>query len=395
MKIALIYDVIYPDVMGGGQRRVWELATRLVNRGHEVTMFGMKHWEGNDIIYREGVRLWGVCPDQELYVNGRRSIKEAIYFAWKLLPPLLRSKFDVIDIVNFPYFPCFSAKITSLIKRTPLVITWYEVWGDYWYEYLGRKGVFGKIVERMAVKLPHRMITETEKTKEVLVSWGYKPHKMYIIPSGVSLKEINEAPYPTDDNGRADVIYVGRLIEYKGIHTIVESIAYLKGKHKEVTASIVGDGSERENLEVLAKELCVEDRIRFYGKIKENNEVISLMKGSKIFIYAAAPLGGWALTPVEANACGLPVISTRSGVLGNIDRNEVVIDGYNGFLVDRQSPELVAEKISLILENHKLREELIRNALSFAQNLDWDNQTDAVEKVYRELVENRRSKGRH
>src|SRR4030042_2040565 len=85
MRIAYVYDVIYPYVTGGAQKRTWELGKRLAQRGHEVTIFGMKHWEGEDIICKEGVRVWGVCPPQELFVNGRRSIKEAIYFGKKLL----------------------------------------------------------------------------------------------------------------------------------------------------------------------------------------------------------------------------------------------------------------------------------------------------------------------
>ncbi len=390
MKIAYIFDLIYPYSKGGVERRTWELAKWHVQRGHKVTIFGMKQWEGEDIIYKEGVRLWGVFPPRQLYVNNRRSIKAAIYFAWKLLPPLLKERFDIINTSNSPYFPCFSAKISSIFKRTPLVISWWEIWGDYWYEYLGKKGILGKIIERMTAKLPHRMIVETEKTKEVLISWGYNPDKIAIIPSGTPFKKIQEIPCTTRENEKTDVIFVGRLVKYKGAHTLVESIAYLKKNGKEVTASIIGDGSERESLKVLAKELNVEDRIKFYGRIEEDDRVISLMKGAKVFVYAPAPLGGWALTPIEANACGLPVISTKSGVLGSNDRNEVVVNGYNGFLVDEQLPELIAEKIALILENHQLRGELQRNALNFARSLDWENQTEAIEKVYQELLKNHR-----
>ena len=49
-------------------------------KGHEVTIFGMKHWKGEDVIHKDGVRLWGVCPPKELYTNGHRSVSESIYF---------------------------------------------------------------------------------------------------------------------------------------------------------------------------------------------------------------------------------------------------------------------------------------------------------------------------
>ena len=48
MKIAFVYDAIYPYVKGGVEKRVWELAVRLSRRGHEVHLFGMKFWDGED-----------------------------------------------------------------------------------------------------------------------------------------------------------------------------------------------------------------------------------------------------------------------------------------------------------------------------------------------------------
>ena len=64
MKIAFVYDAIYPYVKGGVEKRIWELAVRLSSRGHDVHLFGMKFWEGGDILVHEGISLHGVCPAQ-------------------------------------------------------------------------------------------------------------------------------------------------------------------------------------------------------------------------------------------------------------------------------------------------------------------------------------------
>jgi len=58
MKIAFVYDVIYPYVKGGVEKRVWELAVRLSCRGHEVHIFGMKFWQGDDVL----VSFMGYAP---------------------------------------------------------------------------------------------------------------------------------------------------------------------------------------------------------------------------------------------------------------------------------------------------------------------------------------------
>ncbi len=131
MKIAMVNDTVYPYFKGGAPKRVWEISKRLVQRGHTVHQFGMKYWDGAEVIVKDGVYLHGVCPVQQLYIEGRRSIREAIYFAYKLLRPLLRENVDLIDCSNFPYFTCFSAKLHSMLKGSVLLITWLEVWEQY------------------------------------------------------------------------------------------------------------------------------------------------------------------------------------------------------------------------------------------------------------------------
>ena len=88
MKIAIIYDVFYPFVKGGVEKRVWELASRLTHRGHEVHLFGMKFWDGEDILIREGcIPAWGVSSARKLYVGGVRTIFQALYFSIHLISP--------------------------------------------------------------------------------------------------------------------------------------------------------------------------------------------------------------------------------------------------------------------------------------------------------------------
>ncbi len=226
MKIAYIYDAIYPYVKGGVQKRIWELSTRLAAKGHQVTIFGMKHWEGADIMYKEGVRLWGVCPPQDLFANGHRSVKEAIYVGCRTLPALSREKYDIIDCQNFPYFPCFSARIASTLRSSPLLITWHEVWDDYWKAYLGRAGVFGRLVERLVTRLARMNAVGTTYNRDKLISIGASQNKVRLVPiGGISFTDIERVP-PAGE--RTDIIFVGRLVSSKGVDTLLHSIAHLK-----------------------------------------------------------------------------------------------------------------------------------------------------------------------
>ena len=381
MRIAYVYDVIHPYVPGGVQKRIWELSRRLVAKGHEVTLFGMKHWEGEDVFQREGVRLWGICPPRDLFVNGRRSIGEALYLGWKTLPALQREQFDIIDCQNFPYFPCFSAKTASVFKHSPLVITWHEVWGRHWDDYLGRKGVFGKIVERLVARLSNVNLTGTRHNMRGLISLGIAQTKIRLISmGGISLSRIQEIPPATE---KFDIVFAGRLVDSKGPETLLRSMHCLKESQTDASLVIVGDGPERAKLESLSRDLHIQDSIRFLGRIEDDDEVISIVKSAKLFVYPACPEGGWSISIVEANACGIPVVSVRTGPLGT---NEVVVDGYNGLLAEQESPEAIAQRVKTILENESLRAELGKNGLVFAREQDWGYLADKMVDCYSQVV---------
>lgn len=381
MRIAYVYDVVYPFVKGGAQKRIWEMSRRLVAKGHDVTILGMKYWEGPQIVYREGVRLWGICPVKELFVNGRRSIGEALYVGWMALPALQKETYDIIDCQNFPYFPCFSAKMASVLKGSPLLITWHEVWGDYWGQYLGRRGILGKIVERMAARLARNNLVGTRHNMERLHRLGARSDRIALIPmGGISFSDIQRIPPASE---ASDIVFVGRLVRTKGVDTLLEAIHYLKMNGTRATLSIIGDGTDRNNLESLSQKLEIQDEVRFHGRLQDDSLVMSMMKYAKVFVYPAAPEGGWSISVIEANACGLPAVSVRSGALGN---NEVVIDGYNGLLAEQQSAEALGAKIRLVLQQESLRTELRRNALAFAQEQDWGILAGRIEEYYSQAV---------
>ena len=117
MRITIIYDVIYPHVKGGVEKRVWELAVRLSCRGHAVHLYGMKFWAGNDVIDRDGVTQHGVCPAQDLNADGRRTVREASSFIFALFLRLREETYDIIDCQQFPYFSCMAVKYSTARKK--------------------------------------------------------------------------------------------------------------------------------------------------------------------------------------------------------------------------------------------------------------------------------------
>ena len=83
MKIAYVYDAIYPFTIGGVEKRIAELSERLAARGHEVHVFGLKSWEGDPCFSRNGVTYHGVGHAKPLYISGRRSIRRGYIFRFE------------------------------------------------------------------------------------------------------------------------------------------------------------------------------------------------------------------------------------------------------------------------------------------------------------------------
>lgn len=382
MKIALVNDTIYPYSKGGAQKRIWEIAKRLAQRGHVVHLFGMKYWDGVEVIVKDSVCLHGVCKPKELYVEGRRSIKEAIYFACKVLRPLLKEDLDIIDCSNFPYFPCFSAKLHTIRRNSTLIITWLEVWDDYWYEYLGRKGIFGKWVERLVARLSTNMIAISDSTKKGLLSIGAKGN-IRVVPNGVDLEEINAVPSANDSS---DVIFAGRLIKEKNIDVLIKSIALTRDSIPDIKCLIIGDGPERSSLEKLTRNLDLEGNIHFLGFLNRSEDVFSYMKSSKVFVLPSTR-EGFGIVVLEANACGLPVVTVSHPKNAAAD---LINDGKNGFLC-KLNEEDMAQKVTMALE---ARQDIFQGCIGYAREYDWGRITDMVESVYHTaLAQRQRSSG--
>ena len=373
MKIAIIYDVIYPFVKGGVEKRVWELATRLTSRGHEVHLFGMKFWEGEDILIREGVFLHGVCPAQKLYVSGRRTLWQALYFSIRLISPLQKESFDIIDCQQFPYLSCFSAKLFSKLKKIPLVITWHEVWGDYWYDYLGWKGFFGKTIERLVARLTSENVVVSKTTAENLKNLGFR-HEINIIPNGIDLTRIKSI---TPSSESWDIIFVGRLIREKHADLVIHAVNLFQCKNPDIHALLIGEGPEYNTLKNLINDKKIDSPVHISGFYRDHDDLIAQLKSSKVFVLPSTR-EGFGITALEALACGLPVVTVDHPA--NAIRD--LITEKNGFLCSLSAQDLT-EKIGLALRHHLImREACIMSAESF----DWDRITSDIESYYQSVI---------
>ncbi len=371
MKIVFVYDAIYPWIKGGAERRIYEIARRLVKRGHEVHWYGLQWWKGPTILLYDGIYLHGVIKSRPLYVHGRRSILEAMIFSLLLLP-VLAEESDIIECQQSPYLSCVPVKWYAWRHHTPLVITWHEYWGMYWTQYLGFPGFMGYWIERIVATLTRYQVTISGVTQQRLETQGGA--RSTVIPNGVDIEEIQRIEKKGEPT---DIIFAGRLIPEKHVDLLIRAVKRVSESRPPVRCVIVGEGPERTRLEELVGQLRLRDQIRFYPYFEDPAELIAHFKASKIFVLPSTR-EGFSLVALEALACGLPVLTTDDGM--NATRELVTEE--TGYLCPL-SEGAFARTICSALERHG---DMKAACIARASQFTWERSVRDTEEYYRGVL---------
>src|SRR6266566_640130 len=195
LRIAFVYDALYPYVNGGAERRFLELGRRL-SATHEVHFISWQWWDGPPRIVENGITFHGVGRPPRLYgEDGKRTVREAAAFSARLLPVLLRHSFDVIDCAATPYLPLVAAWVGSRVTRTRLVATWHEFWGEHWAEYLPHRPLVAAAAQRIEGGSRHlgdRVVAVSEFTARRMRLTDDR--RVVVVGNGVALSEIDAQP---------------------------------------------------------------------------------------------------------------------------------------------------------------------------------------------------------
>lgn len=190
-------------------------------------------------------------------------------------------------------------------------------------------------------------------TKEQMISLGCPAEKISVIPVGFSVSDCvyRERTYPA--SGPVRILTVGRLVEKKGYQFSIPAIAKLIQQGFPIHYIIVGEGLLQAELQNLAAQLCVTEHITFAGELTQE-EVSQMYNTSHLFVLASATAStgdreGQGLVLQEAQACGLPVVSTfHNGI------PEGVLHGESGILVPEKDIEALSNAIKELLMNPSL-----------------------------------------
>jgi glycosyltransferase involved in cell wall biosynthesis len=371
--VAFLIDAIFPFDIGGRQTYIYQVAKRLAAEGRNVDVYTMNWWEGARSIHIDGITFHALCRLHPLYEGKRRSTKQALAFGLASLR-LLTRRFDVLSADSMPFFPLFSAKLVCLLRRRRLYATWHEVWtNDYWKSYLGRLGGLGYAAERLAMRLPKEIISNSTHTTERLRKLDPRL-KVRTVELGIDFDHIASV---AASGAATDVLYAGRLLPNKNIDQLVHAIDILRTGRPAIRAVIVGEGPERLPLERLVSDLGLRANIQFLDFMPNHDDLFSLMKSSKVFVLPSER-EGFGLVVLEANACGLPVVTVSHPENA---AQRLILQGENGFVTSLDGAGLAQATLRCLEPPQGL------DPLSVVEERFADNNWSAVARRFASVLE--------
>ncbi len=207
------------------------------------------------------------------------------------------------------------------------------------------KNIFYKILYNFAfINQPIIVLSELLKYDIEDVHKG----KVFVVPNGIP--DINYRPKEiTNANQPLRILFLSNLFLSKGILDFIDSISLLIANHIKVEGFIVGDEGDfkERSLKGLLLKKGLKKEIVFLGK-KFGEEKMKILSTTDLLIYPTLE-DCLPIVNLEAMQHGIPVIATREGAIP-----EIIDDGITGFLVDKNRPDQIAEKINLLYHDRKL-----------------------------------------
>jgi len=238
--------------------------------------------------------------------------------------------------------------------------------------------------EHLACAADAVIATCSDEVRELL-ALGARPDKLHVVPCGVDLEAFRSGPSPRVLRPMRRIVSIGRLVERKGVRTLIEALPLVPGAELVVA----GGPDERELdgdphvrlLRAAAAELGVASRVRFVGRVGRA-DVPALMRSADVV--ACVPwYEPFGIVPLEAMACGVPVVGAAVG--GLLDS---VVDGVTGLLVPPRDPVATAAALNRVLGDEDLRLRLGRAAAEHvATRFGWPRVAELTETVYTQLAD--------
>ncbi len=261
---------------------------------------------------------------------------ESLSGAYRLATLLDAGPFDVLHMHFGPVANAF--RFARQLFHAPLVVSFHG------YDFCTVPRKEGRnVYDRLWPNADH-VIANSDYTRGQLLALGCPAGRLTILPVGLSPADFTFHERTWTPGHPLRILTVARLVEIKGHEFVLRALARLRGTLPDMRYDIVGDGPLRQRLATLAKDLGLQDVVYFHGARTES-EVRQHLAQAHIFVLTSVNVDGDAegqgLVLQEAQACGLPVITTRHGAFP-----EGIAPANAAWLIPERDVEALAVKLA-------------------------------------------------
>ncbi len=382
MKIALIYDRLYPQNIGGLER-YYDALARGLSVANSVSYI-TRHVDSEDPVGFRPYRVVKVAPNSPFYsARGNRRIWPTIRFGLGVFVHLLRHgrDYDVVQSASFPFFSVIAARLAfALRRRRPkLIVDWLEVWPrDYWIDYAG--AVFGRVgyaIQQACMRAPDQGVTYSAMHEARLGA-----HRAPVLRLTGLATEMPKAPPSAGPDSVPNVVFAGRHIPEKQASLIPEVIQEARRLDGTIQGTIIGDGPERADIAEAIARRGLGDALQLPGFVSDDELNRALQSASCLLLPSLRE--GYGLIVIEAAAFGTPCITIDAP---DNAAKELIVNGINGFVVENWSPTNLAEAVvEVVRRGPELRESALDWHRDHWQELSVQSSVERLEQVYETLI---------
>lgn len=393
-KRVLVLTSTFPRWQGDTEPPfVFELCRRLGNEFNILVL--APHTKGAERIERiDGIEImrfryffprWEKLAYQggmlaNLKQNHWRYFLLPLFFAAQLIAILRVLRHERVDLIHAHWLipQGLSVAIAGLLmkKLPPLMCTSHG--GDL----LGLNGRLLTLIKRWVIHCTSRLTVVSKPMMSCALALGARSEQLQTISMGVDTRALF-APSPKTNRADNELLFVGRLVEKKGIEYLLDAMPEIVKQQPRTHLKIVGSGPIEKALRMQVHRLGIANVVTFHGAVI-NSQLPELYRRATVFVAPSivttqGDQEGLGLVLVEALACECPVVASDLPAI-----RDVIVEGDTGLLVPEKNPEALAKAVLKLLAEPGLRRQLAANGRTHVlRYFDWDT----VVTRYRLLIE--------
>lgn len=293
----------------------------------------------------------------------------------------IAKKYDVIAVHHGdPYLKYYYSYVVKKIKHKGVAFI-HSCWDETLFFPNNKiKNIYGKYLFQRAMNVSKKVIFVSKAGLESYMSVYRLKNNTEIVYNGVGVDKIEAGKNnQIAANCPIRLVYIGRLEKIKGVDYLIRALPEIRKEH-DIRLTIVGNGSQINELQNLAKELFVSTIVDFKGG---QSDICPYLSAGDIFVYPTICKEVFGISLVEAMAYGLLCVSNRVGGIP-----EILVDGKNGFMNNDISVEgltLTIRRAICCLEKGTYSD-IVQNAKETAQNFSIRNTCNRLDAIYEEIA---------